>query len=951
MWFSNLDSENRGYIGGARAVGFLSGFNLSRETLRLIWGLVDSQNTGCIDQKQFYKIIRLVAISCSPMYAGTAPSMEIYNRTVEEIIPLPPMSNSITMSSDAGPAPVPVPSEPVLVAATPVNIPGTVSMQNPSAQIVWHNGYVPPESHAQNHQEPSDGPQSSALGNAHHQQMQVMADVNHMIPKPAAEKEKADDDFEFSDFESATVPSVPVSVSPFEDFGLSVPAHTVAPDIITSASMSFLPVLTQTNDLLSDSISRTDSSDFGDFNAPSMPVAVSPPSISPIVVPSLPVPPAPVMLAPLLNGGAGVSNSRISFFDDLIESDLQAAGAGEWEDFVEGTAAVPEVVPVSTQEPDGAADVANPFDMFDTDDSPSQPESVSANLVAASGDEISTVFKMNDVYSMGESSTEQNSNTSAFIISDVVSTMDQSYTVKKVANFKLNDVYNDDSFVAYEENAFFADSQSTSVISESIFQTSDSFSFPAMDAPKVLGNIAPIVHSTPVDFSAEFEDEDFGDFEEANFAETVSDSTASVPAVTAANVFTADFSSAPVSMDQSAGNSRFDSMDLLFLDEDVPLPTVSNTSSSSFLSTLSKSTPIPIPLLDVPFPHQVFPLEIASGNTTAEIFSPTPITYPPPPPPPPTSAPPSKPKISEPIPKKDVSMSNSNSSSRVRTDKYSSSEIDSMELLVSVLSNKNFFDEAFCCVQKVSLLKSIDQLNKEKLAAIDADDLEAAVTIKKKLIALKSSPALLEDEAAWAAVASSSKQGESLSDLVELLQAVDPSKGSWGRDLLQSLQVSGSESNVAERISKALSVKRSLRMAIAVGTTHSKFSQYWLLLLNHVSSAVQNTSNIIDAFNRLKVADREAVLSCEKMKIFIAGSLQIAELGLWVSASCLESNEHEIVAQRVVAQCHIFAKAAEAIWSSGAKVKELLNSTPQTTVLLSILTLLVINQTSLKCDQ
>jgi hypothetical protein len=913
VWFSNLDSENRGYIGGARAVGFLSGFNLSRETLRLIWGLVDSQNTGCIDQKQFYKIIRMVAISCSPMYAGTAPSTETYYRTVEEMIPLPPMSSSIVMPSDTGPVVVAVPSEPVLVAAIPVNIPGKVSMQNPSPRSVWHNGYVPPELHAQNLRASSDEPPSSALGSTHHHQMHVMADVNHMKQIPVVEKEKADDDFEFSDFESATVPSsVSVPVSPFEDFGLSVPspgstsALAITSDIITSASIPM-----QANDHLSDNISPTDSSDFGDFNAPSVPVVVSPPSISPSAVPSLPVPPAPAMLAPLLNGGAGASNSRISFFDDLIESELQAAGAGEWEDFVEGTHAVPEVVSASTQDAEGAADVDNPFDMFDTDDSSSQPENISANIGAASSDQFSSVFKMNNVHNMGESSTEQNGIDNAFMMSDEVTGLEQSNTVKKAA------IFNDESFVAYEENAFLADSQSTSVISESIFQTSDSFSFPAMNTPKVLGNIKHIAQSTPLDFRAEFEDEDFGDFEEANFAETVSDGTASVPAVTAANAFTADFSSAPVAM-ESAGNSRFDSMNLLFLDEDVPLPTVSNTSSSSFLSALSKSTPIP--LLDVPFPHQAFPLEIASGNTTADIFSPTPIIYPPPPPPP--SAPPSKPQISGLIPKKEMSMNHSNSSSRVRTDKYSSSEIDSMELLVSVLSSKNFFDEAFCCFQKVSLLKSIDQLNREKIAAIDADDLETAVTIKKKLLALKSSPALLEDESVWAAVASSSRQGESLSDLVELLQAVDPSKGPWGRDLLQSLQVSSSENNLPERISKALSVKRSLRMAIAVGTTHSKFSQYWLLLLNHVSSAVQNTSNIIDAFNRLKVSDREAVLSCEKMKVFIAGSLQIAELGLWVSASCLESNEHGIVAERVVAQCHLFAKAAEAIWSTGAKVRE-----------------------------
>jgi hypothetical protein len=86
--------------------------------------------------------------------------------------------------SDAGPAPVPVPSEPVLVAAIPVDIQETLSMQKP----VWRNGYVPPESHAQNHQAPSDGPQSSALGSTHHQQMQVMADINHLNHIPSEEK-------------------------------------------------------------------------------------------------------------------------------------------------------------------------------------------------------------------------------------------------------------------------------------------------------------------------------------------------------------------------------------------------------------------------------------------------------------------------------------------------------------------------------------------------------------------------------------------------------------------------------------------------------------------------------------------------------------------------------------------------------------------------------------------
>ena len=81
-----------GYIGGAQAVGFLSNSNLSRDTLRSIWGLVDAANAGYIDLHQFYKTIRLVAISSSPMFAGSPPTMESYYATVGMNINLPLMA-------------------------------------------------------------------------------------------------------------------------------------------------------------------------------------------------------------------------------------------------------------------------------------------------------------------------------------------------------------------------------------------------------------------------------------------------------------------------------------------------------------------------------------------------------------------------------------------------------------------------------------------------------------------------------------------------------------------------------------------------------------------------------------------------------------------------------------------------------------------------------------------
>ena len=51
-WFFEIDTTGTGYIGGAQAVAFLKNSNLSRDTLRAIWSLVDAHNTGRVDLYQ-----------------------------------------------------------------------------------------------------------------------------------------------------------------------------------------------------------------------------------------------------------------------------------------------------------------------------------------------------------------------------------------------------------------------------------------------------------------------------------------------------------------------------------------------------------------------------------------------------------------------------------------------------------------------------------------------------------------------------------------------------------------------------------------------------------------------------------------------------------------------------------------------------------------------------------
>lgn len=93
-WFASLDSTAGGVIGGAAAAGFLKGTGLDREVLRSIWSLVDTANKGSIDRKQFYKIIRLVSISCHPSYTSGPPSLDIYKSTLALTLPLPQLSVS-----------------------------------------------------------------------------------------------------------------------------------------------------------------------------------------------------------------------------------------------------------------------------------------------------------------------------------------------------------------------------------------------------------------------------------------------------------------------------------------------------------------------------------------------------------------------------------------------------------------------------------------------------------------------------------------------------------------------------------------------------------------------------------------------------------------------------------------------------------------------------------------
>ena len=229
-WFYQLDTEGKGLLQGAQAVGFLTNSNLSWDTLRTIWSIVDVNGSGHIDLRQFYKTIRLVSISCSPTYAGSNPSMEKYYSTVTLNIPLPSMiksENNMNENSHAVASPM-VSTTAGQISHNINQIPHSGQMQAAQGQgpvqILQGQGQGPAQIPQGQGQGPAQIPQGQGQGHFQIPQgkqgiddtmnMSVHNISTSMISTSLEKTEiiTTDDDFDFSDFKSAAPIIVPNSI-------------------------------------------------------------------------------------------------------------------------------------------------------------------------------------------------------------------------------------------------------------------------------------------------------------------------------------------------------------------------------------------------------------------------------------------------------------------------------------------------------------------------------------------------------------------------------------------------------------------------------------------------------------------------------------------------------------------------------------------------------------------
>jgi hypothetical protein len=408
-WFLQLDTKRRGYIGGAEAVGFLSNSNLEREVLRVIWGLIDSNNTGYIDLRQFYKTIRLVSICCSSTHANKVPSMEIYYSTATLKIPLPALTFTGKDSSL---------SQPPSITA-PVSMPNSANSGNSSRNThVLSPSHTYPDS---SWQQTAGSLIPIADTYSNHPPVSVASintasqPIDKYQPKSTYEM-KDDDDFEFSDFESAptnisdpefnpssllaAIPSNSLISVAGDEMNLSIKAKMVEveeeeemgdfigpPQSLSNSNPNSNPN-PHSNSNTKTNVELEEEEDMGDFMGPQQSVSYDSidftmeEKIVPIININSIVALSPVdvtakvaVINPTLSEKSGSANERMSFFDDLIENDLKV-GAEEWdEEYVYSNTGVSigdgggvgVEGGLDREERDVKVEAVNPFDMFNDD--------------------------------------------------------------------------------------------------------------------------------------------------------------------------------------------------------------------------------------------------------------------------------------------------------------------------------------------------------------------------------------------------------------------------------------------------------------------------------------------------------------------------------------------------------------------------------------------------------
>jgi hypothetical protein len=237
-----------------------------------------------------------------------------------------------------------------------------------------------------------------------------------------------------------------------------------------------------------------------------------------------------------------------------------------------------------------------------------------------------------------------------------------------------------------------------------------------------------------------------------------------------------------------------------------------------------------------------------------------------------------------------------------------------LETLAAKLFEQMLYEESDACFRQAAIAANIKKFQMEKLEAVENDDLEQAVSLKKAISKEQEKLAGLEDELRWEMASQSNRIGELIQDIVDLVCMLNPSHGAKCKDAYLTGAPPASVS-MAQRARFYVGAKRSLRIITAIFSTHTSFPDYWKSILSKATSMVAEANSRYASFESLNHADKVVVLNDDKMKTYIDGIAKIIEIGNWVAATSADAMVLDPERQAFMSQVSKLTSNADSTWS------------------------------------
>jgi hypothetical protein len=238
-----------------------------------------------------------------------------------------------------------------------------------------------------------------------------------------------------------------------------------------------------------------------------------------------------------------------------------------------------------------------------------------------------------------------------------------------------------------------------------------------------------------------------------------------------------------------------------------------------------------------------------------------------------------------------------------------------LESLSEVLLLMSQYEEALACHEQFTRQQLIASLNSKKQEAVDNDELEVALSLKKAVAEQKETLSSVDIEKGWLRLVLEDDVGDSLEEIVEVIDGVSEVMGDKCRErFLNSLPRTSPVT--AEALKFYVKAKRSTRLIMILLTTHTNYPTYWSKILKHVMSEFQDTAEVkLQDFLQLSEQDRHAVLASDSMQQYIRGLVKLGEVGMCVASSCVEAMVKEPLALDTARVVQVFLEAARGPWN------------------------------------